>query len=39
MSSEKHGNSKKSPGCRAFVESFQTKCSECGHEFSNAASA
>ncbi len=39
MSSEKHGNSRKCPGCGAFVESFQTKCSECGHEFNNVASA
>lgn len=38
MSSEKHGNSRKCPGCGAFVESFQTKCPECGHEFSNIAS-
>lgn len=35
----KVGNLKKCPACGASVESFQTKCNECGHEFSNVASA
>jgi hypothetical protein len=33
--SEKFGDVKKCPGCGAIVQSFQTKCSDCGHEFSN----
>lgn len=34
----KVGNLKKCPACGASVESFQTKCNECGHEFSNVTS-
>lgn len=33
--SDKFGDIKKCPACGAIVQSFQTKCSECGHEFSN----
>jgi hypothetical protein len=33
--SEKFGDVKKCPACAAIVQSFQTKCSDCGHEFSN----
>ena len=33
--SEKFGDVKKCPACGAMVQSFQTKCSDCGHEFSN----
>ena len=38
MSTEKNGEVKKCPACGAFVDSFQTKCAECGHEFSGVAS-
>jgi hypothetical protein len=31
--SNKEGVMKKCPACGASVESFNTKCSECGHEF------
>lgn len=31
----KHGSTRKCPGCGAPIEAFQTKCSECGFEFSN----
>jgi uncharacterized OB-fold protein len=30
---EKVGNIRKCPSCGAEVESFQTRCSSCGHEF------
>jgi hypothetical protein len=33
--SDKFGDVKKCPACGAIVQSFQTKCSDCGHEFSN----
>jgi hypothetical protein len=33
--SNKVGSLKKCPSCGAPVESFKTKCAECGHEFSN----
>jgi hypothetical protein len=33
--SDKFGDVKKCPGCGAIAQSFQTKCSDCGHEFSN----
>jgi uncharacterized membrane protein YvbJ len=32
---EKVGNIKVCPACGAAVESFQTHCSSCGHEFNN----
>ena len=33
--SDKFGDVKKCPACGAIVQSFQTKCSDCNHEFSN----
>lgn len=33
--SNKEGDLKKCPACGAPVESFNTKCKECGHEFRN----
>ena len=33
--SEKYGDVRKCPGCGAIVESFTTRCPDCGHEFSN----
>ena len=33
--SDKFGDVKKCPACGAISQSFQTKCSDCGHEFSN----
>ena len=33
--SEKFGDVKKCPACAAIAQSFQTNCSDCGHEFSN----
>lgn len=33
--SNKYGDIRKCPSCGAMVESFQTKCSECGYEFTN----
>lgn len=33
--SNKEGDLKKCPSCGAPVQSFSTKCSECGHEFRN----
>ncbi|MDB0062686.1 hypothetical protein N9F27_01165 [Crocinitomicaceae bacterium] len=33
--SDKFGDVKKCPACGALSQSFQTKCSDCGHEFSN----
>lgn len=33
--SEKFGDIKKCPACGAMVQSFQTRCSDCSHEFSN----
>jgi hypothetical protein len=32
--SDKFGDVKKCPACGAMVQSFQTKCLDCGHEFS-----
>jgi len=32
--SEKFGDVKKCPACGAMVQSFQTKCPDCSHEFS-----
>lgn len=36
--SDKFGDIKKCPACGAIVQSFQTKCTECGYEFSNIGS-
>ena len=33
--SNKYGDVRKCPTCGAMVESFQTKCPECGYEFRN----
>ncbi len=33
--SDKFGDVKKCPACGAIAQSFQTKCSDCEHEFSN----
>ncbi len=33
--SDKFGDVKKCPACGAIVHSFQTKCTDCGHEFTN----
>lgn len=33
--SEKYGDVRKCPTCGAIVESFTTRCPDCGHEFSN----
>lgn len=33
--SEKYGDVRKCPGCGAIVESYTTRCPECGHEFNN----
>ena len=33
--SQKEGDIKKCPSCGAPVESFNTKCGDCGHEFRN----
>lgn len=35
--SDKYGDVKKCPACGALIESFTTRCPECGHEFSNIA--
>jgi hypothetical protein len=32
--SDKFGDVKKCPACGSMVQSFQTKCPDCGHEFS-----
>jgi hypothetical protein len=37
--SNKEGDIKKCPACGATVPSFQTKCSDCGHEFRNATAS
>ena len=37
--SQKEGTIKKCPSCGAPVESFNTKCSDCGHEFRNTEAA
>ena len=36
--SDKFGDVKKCPACSSMVQSFQTKCIDCGHEFSNVES-
>lgn len=33
--SDKYGDVRKCPGCGAIVESFNTRCPDCGHEFRN----
>ena len=33
--SDKFGDVRKCPSCGAILQSFQTRCDECGHEFSN----
>ena len=33
--SEKYGDVRKCPSCGAIVESYTTRCPDCGHEFSN----
>ena len=38
LKSNKEGDFKKCPSCGAPVQSFNTKCSECGHEFRNTDS-
>jgi len=38
MESTKQGGVKKCPSCGASVEAFQTKCSECGFEFTGVES-
>lgn len=37
--SDKFGDVKKCPACGAMIQSFQTKCSDCGHDFRNVESA
>ena len=37
--SNKEGDLKKCPSCGAPVQSFATKCSDCGHEFRNIESS
>jgi len=37
--SNKEGDLKKCPSCGAPVESFTTKCADCGHEFRNIESS
>ncbi len=37
--SDKFGDVKKCPSCGAIVQSFSTKCSDCGHDFRNVESA
>jgi hypothetical protein len=37
--SQKEGDIKKCPSCGARVQSFSTKCSDCGHEFRNIDSS
>jgi len=36
--SDKFGDVKKCPACGSMVQSFQTKCPDCGHEYSNIES-
>ena len=33
--SDKFGDVRKCPSCAAILQSFQTKCGDCGHEFTN----
>lgn len=37
--SNKEGDLKKCPSCSAPIQSFATKCSDCGHEFRNIESS
>lgn len=37
--SDKFGDVKKCPACGGIVQSFSTKCSDCGHDFRNVESA
>lgn len=37
--SNKEGDIKKCPSCGASVDSFNTKCADCGHEFRNIQSS
>ena len=39
IKSNKEGDLKKCPSCGAPVQSFATKCSDCGHEFRNIESS
>ena len=36
--SDKFGDVRKCPACGAILQSFQTKCDECGYEFKNVGS-
>jgi hypothetical protein len=36
--SNKMGDVKKCPACGAIIQSFQTRCADCGHEFRNVDS-
>lgn len=33
--SDKHGDVKKCPSCGSMVQSFSTRCQDCGHDFKN----
>ncbi len=35
LKSDKFGDVRKCPSCAAILQSFQTKCDDCGHEFTN----
>ena len=37
--SDKFGDVKKCPACGAMIQSFSTKCSDCGHDFRNIDNA
>lgn len=37
--SDKFGDIKKCPACGSMIQSFQIKCIDCGHEFSNIESS
>lgn len=39
LTSQKVGDIKKCPSCGSQVQSFSTKCSDCGHEFRNIDSS
>lgn len=39
LTSQKVGDIKKCPSCGSHVQSFSTKCSDCGHEFRNIDSS
>jgi len=36
--SDKFGDVKKCPACGAMIQSFQTRCPDCGHDYSNIES-